>query len=100
MADGLYSRNSAGQTGRGTSGAALAPAQVVGLPAAGAVTAFAVGVTHACATTGPTTGLWCWGDNGSWQLGDGGASGPASSTAVQGSALDNNLRFDGLVAGL
>lgn len=92
-----WGNNAAGQTGRGNTGPAASPAQVTGLPAAGAVVAFAVGASHACANTGATTGLYCWGANGSWQLGDGGASGAASSTAVPASALDNRTRFDGLL---
>ncbi len=95
-----WGANTSGQTGRGSTAAALTPAPVTGLPAGGTISAFAVGTAHACANTGATTGLWCWGDNAFWQLGNGDpAAPPAASSAVpvQSSALDNRTRFDGLV---
>jgi alpha-tubulin suppressor-like RCC1 family protein len=94
-----WGNNNAGQTGRGTSGAATSPAPVIGLPAAGVLAGFAVGANHACASLGAGAGLHCWGDNGSWQLGDGGVSGPASSLPVPAIDVDNQARFDALVGG-
>lgn len=92
-----WGANASGQTGRGTTTAALAPAPVAGLPAAGTLVAFAVGGSHACAATGDTTGLYCWGNDAQWQLGDGGAASPGSATAIAASAIDQQARVDGLV---
>jgi alpha-tubulin suppressor-like RCC1 family protein len=59
-------------------GAGQAPHPIAGIP--GAVNAIAAGAAHACAATG--SGVWCWGDNASGQLG---VVGPASATPVQAS---------------
>ncbi len=63
-----WGRNDQGQIGNGNTGTNALSATPVTLP--GDVTMVAVGTDHACALQ--TDGkVYCWGDNGSGQLGDG-----------------------------
>jgi alpha-tubulin suppressor-like RCC1 family protein len=83
--------NDTGQLGNGTTGGAVSvPVQVAGLSNA---TSIAVGHQYACALTANQT-VWCWGYNGSAQLGNG--TTVQASTPVQVIGLSNVI---GLAAG-
>jgi alpha-tubulin suppressor-like RCC1 family protein len=72
-----WGANAFGQTGQSPSQTPSAPGAVNGLLA----TAIAVGGSHTCAigaVNSGATGVYCWGDRGSGQLGDG-ATSPATS---------------------
>jgi len=100
-----WGANASGQVGAGGTGAATSPTAVA-LPAAAAppltLLGLAVGGAHACALVSGTAtgldGLHCWGADGQWQLGDGGAASPGSTTPLRADRLDQQSRIDGLVA--
>jgi len=75
--------NESGQLGNGNSSPAQAPVNNLmfgsGGEVAGSMTA---GAAHACAVRSSDNTAWCWGANGSGQLG-GGTTGGSSSTPVQ-----------------
>lgn len=62
--------NAMGQVGDGTTGGARNVPTAVVLPAGSEVRDLSVGESHACAATASGT-AYCWGDNGSGQIGDG-----------------------------
>jgi alpha-tubulin suppressor-like RCC1 family protein len=74
--------NSSGQLGDGTTEGRLQPVAVSGLPAG--ILAVSAGSTHACALD-PAGLVWCWGANGSSQLGNGESG--QSETPVQADEL-------------
>lgn len=80
--------NAAGQLGTGGAGGSSATPVAVPGPGDGSSWAdVAAGNTHTCAVT--TTGrAYCWGDNGTGQLGDGGTQSRGAPAAV-----DTELRF-------
>jgi len=57
-----------GASGAPVSNAITTPTQVTGLPAGGNITAISVGYSHACAIV--NSDLYCWGTNGSYELGN------------------------------
>lgn len=88
-----WGQNAGGQLGDGTTTARSTPALIAGLNAP--MTAIAAGGSHTCATaakTGETLfKLWCWGGNGSGQLGDGTTTARTSPVVV---ALDGVQSLD------
>ncbi len=76
-----WGSNSQGQLGNGLAADSAAPVDVPGLPSP--VKAVAAGLWHTCALT-TTGGVWCWGGNGSGQLGNGAESSSLIPVAVQG----------------
>lgn len=62
-----WGKNSDGQIGDGTKANATTPKQVLNIDNASSVTA--IGYNHTCATKSDGS-AWCWGNNGSGQLGD------------------------------
>ncbi len=84
-----WGSNSEGQVGNSSAGSETdAPLPVLGLPSG--VIAVSAGDNHSCALTRAGT-VWCWGSNGSGQLGDGAVtSNPqAVPTAVVGLPTDD-----------
>ncbi|ACL23603.1 RCC1 domain-containing protein [Chloroflexus aggregans] len=73
--------NLSGQLGDGSTIYHITPVAVSGLPSE--VTAIAAGYAHTCALTG-SGGVWCWGDNGFGQLGDGSFTDSSTPAAVGG----------------
>ncbi|HET9555454.1 MAG TPA: hypothetical protein VFP50_20995 [Anaeromyxobacteraceae bacterium] len=103
-----WGANGSGQTGKGGAVSAAEPTPVVvaGLPAPIApplgLLGLAVGNAHACALVSGASGtkkdgLWCWGDNASHELGDGGIAPSPALAPVQATVLDNQARLDGLL---
>jgi alpha-tubulin suppressor-like RCC1 family protein len=78
--------NSYGQLGDGTTNPHLSPVDVNGL--ASGVIQVSVGMNHACALTA-AGGVKCWGDNSSFQLGDGTQA--PRFTPVDASGLANGV---------
>lgn len=75
--------DSAGQLGNGAGGASETPTQVVGVGGAGVlanVTQIGVGDSHSCAVTSDGS-VFCWGSDGSGQLGNG--AGGSSQTPIR-----------------
>jgi alpha-tubulin suppressor-like RCC1 family protein len=70
-----WGANATGQLGNGTEVDAYSPTPVVGLPAG--IVSIAAGYDSACAIDGAGS-LWCWGANGSGQLGAGDVAGPST----------------------
>jgi hypothetical protein len=64
-----WGANESGQLGDGSTSASSVPVRV-GLPAGTDPASIATGRAHACAVAADQ-GVWCWGANGSGQLGDG-----------------------------
>ena len=77
-----WGRNNDGQLGNGTTSNQNTPTAVT-MPAGVAFTAVTAGGFHTCALTAAGTG-YCWGDNGTGQLGDGTYSDRNTPTAVLG----------------
>ena len=75
------SQGASGQMGDGTLVPHALPQPVIGLP--GDITAVAVGGDHACAID-DIGGVWCWGENGSGQLGLGDTQDRSTPVAVTG----------------
>jgi alpha-tubulin suppressor-like RCC1 family protein len=75
--------NYSGQLGDGSFNNASSPVAVTGL--AHGMMAITAGNVHTCALNS-AGGLMCWGDNGSWQLGDGTPT-PSSSVPVTALAI-------------
>jgi len=63
-----WGANADGQLGDGTTVSSHKPVQVMGLSGVGAI---AAGEDSTCAITTPAQGLYCWGLNNDFQLGDG-----------------------------
>ncbi len=76
-----WGHNSNGQLGNGTTASSLVPTQVTGL--ASGVTAIATGASFGCALAA-SGGVTCWGDNSSFELGNGRAIGFSSPIPVIG----------------
>ena len=75
--------NDSGQLGDATFTQRLTPVDVFGLTSG--LSAIAVGAYHSCArTTGG--GVWCWGENGAGQLGEGTNNGSPTAAVVLGMA--------------
>lgn len=89
-----WGENHAGQLGTGDREMRPVPTEVHGPWGAGAfATAVSTGLEHACAIV--EGGLWCWGDNGYGQIGDG--SGSDRLTPVQ--IWPGNTAFDAVSLG-
>jgi len=82
--------NSSGQVGDGTVINRPAPTTVAGLPA-GTMVAVTAGDRHSCATVAGA--VYCWGNNGDGQLGDGQEENRSTAVAVQG--ISGNVRMVG-----
>jgi len=76
-----WGRNASGQLGDGTTTTRLTPATVSGLP--DPVVSLSVGDAHTCVVTS-SGAVWCWGDNGHGQLGDGTITNRLAPVAVGG----------------
>ncbi len=74
--------NSSGELGDGTSSDRLVPTPVDGLSGVGDLREIASGAHHSCVLTGGE--IWCWGANGSGQLGDGSLTSRLLPVKVQG----------------
>jgi alpha-tubulin suppressor-like RCC1 family protein len=69
-----------GRTGLGGTANTSTPTAVVGIPSGKTVTSISAGATHACAVASGTA--YCWGNNGSGQLGIGSTTSTTSAVAV------------------
>ncbi len=69
-----------GRTGLGGTSNTSTPAAVGGIPSTKTVTSISAGATHACAVAGGSA--YCWGNNGSGQLGTGSTTSTTSAVAV------------------
>ncbi len=76
-----WGANDRGQLGDGGTASSAEPVDVTGLPAGSRVTALALGWAHACAVVDPGGLVYCWGDNGTRQLGPG-TTAPSSPVPV------------------
>jgi hypothetical protein len=102
-----WGANGSGQTGKGAASAAEpTPVAVAGLPAPITpplgLLGLAAGNAHTCVLVSGASGtkkdgLWCWGDNASHELGDGGVAPSPALAPVQASVIDNGARLDGLL---
>jgi alpha-tubulin suppressor-like RCC1 family protein len=81
---GLYcwGRGHVGQIGDGSTADRLFPTKVT-IPGGFSVADIACGHDHACASL-PGRGLYCWGYNGDWRLGDGTLTHRSTPQEVQG----------------
>ncbi len=80
--------NSSGQLGDGTVEKRLSPTQVIGLPT-GTLVALTAGDRHSCAVVAGV--VYCWGNNGDGQLGNGEEENQTQPVAVQGISGDVRL---------
>ncbi len=85
-----WGENSSGQLGDGTVEKRLAPTPVTGLPA-GTLVALATGDRHSCAVVAGA--VYCWGNNGDGQLGNGEEVNQTQPVAVQG--ISDDVRMVG-----
>jgi alpha-tubulin suppressor-like RCC1 family protein len=69
-----------GRTGLGGTGSTSTPTTVVGIASSKTVTGVSAGATHACAVADGAA--YCWGNNGSGQLGIGSMTSTTSAVAV------------------
>ncbi|MEZ4681267.1 MAG: hypothetical protein R2932_44340 [Caldilineaceae bacterium] len=76
-----WGANESGQLGDGTQTKSSTPVTVKGLPA-GTIRGLTTGDRHSCANV--DNAVYCWGDNGDGQLGDGSTENRATPVAVQG----------------
>lgn len=78
-----WGANASGQLGDGTTVARATPRRVLGLP--GPAQSLAAGLDFSCALLS-TGAVWCWGGNGSGQLGDGSTTSRGTPRVVGGLA--------------
>jgi alpha-tubulin suppressor-like RCC1 family protein len=89
-----WGNNAFGQLGDATTTNHPTPATVV-MPAGVTFTTLAVGVNHACATTG-SGDVYCWGNNANAQLGDGTTTNHSTAALV---TMPSGVTFTSLTAG-
>jgi len=83
VADGTaycWGNAGSGRTGLGATGTTSTPTAVASMPSGKTVTSISAGATHACAVADGTA--YCWGNNGSGQLGTGSTTSTTSAVAV------------------
>ncbi len=95
---GIYcwGMNNYGQLGNGTTATTLTPVAVDTSMMSGTVTALTLGNDNTCATT--TNGAYCWGYNGTGQLGNGTTATTLTPVAVNTSMMSGALTL--LMAGI
>ena len=77
-----WGRNLYGQLGNGSYIARFHPQRIVTAAAVGTIVSVATGPSHACAVTSWHGAMWCWGQGGRGQFGDGAATLRRSGVAV------------------
>jgi alpha-tubulin suppressor-like RCC1 family protein len=92
-----WGANAQGQAGNGTTDAVSTAGLVQGVLGSASVLALAGGATHTCALTDDGD-LFCWGSNGSGELGDGAPTATPVTSAVKVQLAANNL-FVGMSLG-
>ena len=77
-----WGRNRFGQLGNGSYIAKATPQKVRPSAAVGLLGSVSAGDTHACGLSATTSGMWCWGQNSTNQLGDSSATIRRSGIAI------------------